>query len=226
MCNPAAAIATSGSVARRRPWAATISEDALSEDRPTSWLSCWAFRSAASSWTAITAPLAPGVIIAGAGTGKTTVMAARVVWLVGTGQVRPDQVLGLTFTRKAALELGQRVDEALVKAGLVDPDRRCRRGTPADHHLRLVRVPADQRARPADRRRSRPDTDHRRHPLPARRARWWRSGPAKPARPGPVQPATVTERLLKLDAELRTHLVEQTAVVAEDQAFAHGAGRR
>ena len=40
---------------------------------------------------AITAPLEPGVIIAGAGSGKTTVMAARVVWLVGTGQVRPEQ---------------------------------------------------------------------------------------------------------------------------------------
>ncbi len=69
---------------------------------------------------AITAPLAPGVIVAGAGTGKTTVMAARVVWLVGTGQVSPDQVLGLTFTRKAALELSQRVDQALLAAGLAD----------------------------------------------------------------------------------------------------------
>ena len=54
---------------------------------------------------AITAPLEPGVIIAGAGSGKTTVMAARVVWLVGTGAVRPEEVLGLTFTRKAAAEL-------------------------------------------------------------------------------------------------------------------------
>ena len=58
---------------------------------------------------AITAPLEPSVIIAGAGSGKTTVMAARVVWLVGSGQVRPEQVLGLTFTRKAAGELGGRV---------------------------------------------------------------------------------------------------------------------
>ena len=41
-------------------------------------------------------------MIAGAGSGKTTVMAARVVYLVVTGQVRPDQVLGLTFTTKAA----------------------------------------------------------------------------------------------------------------------------
>ncbi|MBA2559101.1 MAG: UvrD-helicase domain-containing protein, partial [Propionibacteriales bacterium] len=47
---------------------------------------------------AITAPLEPGVIVAGAGSGKTTVMAARVVWLVGTGVIRAEQVLGLTFT--------------------------------------------------------------------------------------------------------------------------------
>lgn len=67
---------------------------------------------------AITAPLAPGVIIAGAGTGKTTVMAARVVWLIGTGQVAPDAVLGLTFTRKAAAELSVRVSAALERAGL------------------------------------------------------------------------------------------------------------
>ena len=64
---------------------------------------------------AITAPLEPGVIIAGAGSGKTTVMAARVVWLVGTGAVRPEEVLGLTFTRKAAAELSQRVRNALLR---------------------------------------------------------------------------------------------------------------
>ena len=62
---------------------------------------------------AITAPMAPGVIIAGAGTGKTTVMAARVVWLVGRGEVAPERVLGLTFTRKAAGELTKRVRAAL-----------------------------------------------------------------------------------------------------------------
>ncbi|MBF9067613.1 ATP-dependent helicase [Streptacidiphilus fuscans] len=67
---------------------------------------------------AITAPLAPAVIVAGAGSGKTTVMAARVVWLVGTGQVRPDQVLGLTFTNKAAAELSERVRKALAQAGI------------------------------------------------------------------------------------------------------------
>ena len=70
----------------------------------------------------IIAPPAPQVIVAGAGSGKTTVMAARVVWLVGTGQVAPEQVLGLTFTNKAAGELAERVRKALVKAGVTDPD--------------------------------------------------------------------------------------------------------
>ncbi|MFG1809368.1 ATP-dependent DNA helicase [Streptomyces sp. NPDC049040] len=70
----------------------------------------------------ITAPLAPGVIVAGAGSGKTTVMAARVVWLVGTGQVAAEQVLGLTFTNKAAGELSERVRKALAQAGISERD--------------------------------------------------------------------------------------------------------
>jgi DNA helicase II / ATP-dependent DNA helicase PcrA len=62
---------------------------------------------------AITAPMEPAVVVAGAGSGKTAVMTARVVWLVGTGQVEAGQVLGLTFTNKAAAELGSRVRMAL-----------------------------------------------------------------------------------------------------------------
>ena len=68
-------------------------------------------------WEAITAPLEPAVVIAGAGSGKTALMAARVVYLVATGQVAPDQVLGLTFTTKAASELGDRIRQALAAAG-------------------------------------------------------------------------------------------------------------
>ncbi|AXE38638.1 ATP-dependent DNA helicase [Acidipropionibacterium virtanenii] len=71
----------------------------------------------------IGAPLEPEVVIAGAGTGKTTVMAARVVWLVTSGQVRADQVLGLTFTRKATAELADRIDSALRTAGALDEGR-------------------------------------------------------------------------------------------------------
>ncbi|MET9840340.1 UvrD-helicase domain-containing protein [Streptomyces virginiae] len=70
----------------------------------------------------VTAPPAPQVIVAGAGSGKTTVMAARVVWLVGTGTVAPEQVLGLTFTNKAAGELSERVRTALARAGITDSD--------------------------------------------------------------------------------------------------------
>jgi DNA helicase-2/ATP-dependent DNA helicase PcrA len=68
-------------------------------------------------WAAISAPLEPAVVIAGAGSGKTSLMAARVVYLVVTGQVTPDQVLGLTFTTKAAGELRSRIRDSLEAAG-------------------------------------------------------------------------------------------------------------
>ena len=56
------------------------------------------------------------MVIAGAGSGKTALMSARVVWLVAHGEVTPDQVLGLTFTNKAAGELSARVRKD-VEAG-------------------------------------------------------------------------------------------------------------
>lgn len=67
-------------------------------------------------WAAIEAPLAPGLIVAGAGTGKTTVMAARIAWLVMSGQISPDRILGLTFTTKATSELANRVRKYLAGA--------------------------------------------------------------------------------------------------------------
>ena len=54
-------------------------------------------------------PDAPLLVVAGAGSGKTETMAARVVWLVANGHVEPDQILGLTFTRKAAGQLAERI---------------------------------------------------------------------------------------------------------------------
>jgi DNA helicase II / ATP-dependent DNA helicase PcrA len=63
---------------------------------------------------AITAPLGPVHVIAGAGSGKTAVMAARIVFLVERLGVVPASVLGLTFTNKAASELETRVREALA----------------------------------------------------------------------------------------------------------------
>jgi DNA helicase-2/ATP-dependent DNA helicase PcrA len=62
---------------------------------------------------AIEASLAPLLLVAGAGTGKTTVMAQRILAVVENGWARPDQVLALTFTNKAAANLKEKVREAL-----------------------------------------------------------------------------------------------------------------
>ena len=62
------------------------------------------------------APLdSPALVVAGAGSGKTELLAVRVLWLVANGYARPEQILGLTFTRKAATELSKRIFEALLK---------------------------------------------------------------------------------------------------------------
>ncbi len=61
----------------------------------------------------IQAPLAPVLVVAGAGSGKTETMANRVLWLLANGLVRPDQILGLTFTRKAAGELAERINKRI-----------------------------------------------------------------------------------------------------------------
>ena len=63
----------------------------------------------------IGAPLGPAVVVAGAGSGKTETMSARVLWLVANELVRPDQVLGLTFTTKAAGELATRIRVRLAQ---------------------------------------------------------------------------------------------------------------
>ncbi|MBW4032276.1 MAG: ATP-dependent helicase [Acidobacteria bacterium] len=73
----------------------------------------------------IQAPLAPALVVAGAGSGKTETMANRVLWLIANGHVRPSEVLGLTFTRKAAGELAVRIRERieqLATAGLTPDD--------------------------------------------------------------------------------------------------------
>jgi DNA helicase-2/ATP-dependent DNA helicase PcrA len=72
-------------------------------------------------WAAIAAPLGPVHVIAGAGSGKTAVMAARIVYLVERLGVPPAEILGLTFTNKAAAELDTRVREALA-GHRPDPD--------------------------------------------------------------------------------------------------------
>lgn len=76
----------------------------------------------------IGAPPGPMLVVAGAGAGKTETMAARVVWLVANGYCAPEQVLGLTFTKKAAQQLSQRIRlrlQALARVpqlAEIDPD--------------------------------------------------------------------------------------------------------
>lgn len=62
------------------------------------------------------APLdSPTLVVAGAGSGKTELLAVRALWLVANGFARPEQILGLTFTKKAATELSKRIYDALLK---------------------------------------------------------------------------------------------------------------
>ena len=64
------------------------------------------------------------LVVAGAGSGKTRTMANRIAYCVGTGMVAPHEVLGLTFTRKAAAELQERVDASLQelrRKGILHP---------------------------------------------------------------------------------------------------------
>ncbi|MDT0307668.1 ATP-dependent DNA helicase [Streptomyces sp. DSM 44917] len=161
----------------------------------------------------ITAPPAPQAIVAGAGSGKTTVMAARVVWLTGTGQVEPARVLGLTFTNKAAGELAERVRGALARAGVDTAEE----GEPqistyhafagrllSEHGLRLGVEPA-----------SRLLADAGRFQLAAEALR---AAPAE-FEPGGRGFATLVADLVALEAEMAEHLVEPAALRAFDRAL-------
>lgn len=59
---------------------------------------------------AVTHGEGPLLIVAGAGTGKTTVITRRIAWLVAEKRARPSEILALTFTDRAAFEMMDRVD--------------------------------------------------------------------------------------------------------------------
>ncbi|PJM96019.1 ATP-dependent DNA helicase [Streptomyces sp. CB01373] len=170
----------------------------------------------------IVAPPAPQVIVAGAGSGKTTVMAARVVWLVGTGQVAPEQVLGLTFTNKAAGELAERVRKALIRAGVTDPEAIDPDNPPGEpmistYHAFAGRLLKDHGLRIGLEPTARLLADATRYQLAARVLR---------EAPGPYPalarsfPDLVSD-LLALDAELSEHLVRPEDLRAWDTGLLH-----
>ncbi|MEU3651748.1 ATP-dependent DNA helicase [Streptomyces sp. NPDC032161] len=170
----------------------------------------------------IIAPPAPQVIVAGAGSGKTTVMAARVVWLVGTGQVAPEQVLGLTFTNKAAGELAERVRKALVAAGVTDPDVIDPDDPPGEpsistYHAFAGRLLTEHGLRIGLEPTTRLLADATRYQLAARVLR---------EAPGPYPAltrsfATLVSDLLALDAELAEHLVRPEELAEYDTDLFH-----
>ncbi|MGW7649600.1 UvrD-helicase domain-containing protein [Streptomyces bobili] len=170
----------------------------------------------------ITAPPAPQVIVAGAGSGKTTVMAARVLWLVGTGQVAPEQVLGLTFTNRAAGELAERVRKALIRAGVTDPDVIDPDNPPGEpvistYHSFAGRLLTDHGLRIGLEPTSRLLADATRYQLAARVLR---------EAPGPYPALTrsfadLVSDLLALDSELAEHLVRPEDLRTWDAELLH-----
>ena len=135
---------------------ARLIADLLRRDRPTP-----------EQVAVIEADLSPALVVAGAGSGKTETMAGRVVWLLANGLVEPGQVLGLTFTRKAAGELELRVRRrlrALVRAakdrgvalpggvalgaeGIEDPLARLERPTVSTYNAYAASLVADHALR-------------------------------------------------------------------------------
>ena len=161
----------------------------------------------------ISAPLGPMAVIAGAGSGKSETMAARLIWLVANGLVRPERVLGLTFTRKAAAELAERVGmrlDGLRRAGLAGPaDEAAGDPVIATYHAYAGRLVGDHALREGLEPSLRLIT-------PA--VAWQLAARVVAAYDGPMDavgwsPATVTAAVLDLAGELAEHLRDAADVI-------------
>lgn len=153
----------------------------------------------------IEAGLEPMVVMAGAGSGKSETMAGRVVWLVANGLLRPEQVLGLTFTRKAAAELAARVRErlnGLVEVGQVPAELLEGEPTISTYHAYAARLVTEHALREALEPTMR---------LVSPAVSWQLASRVVSAYDGPMEqvewsPATVTRAVLELAGELAEHL--------------------
>ncbi|TIC81272.1 ATP-dependent helicase [Nocardioides sp. GY 10113] len=162
-----------------------------------------------AQWAAISAPLEPAVVIAGAGSGKTELMAARVVFLVQNGLVRPDEVLGLTFTTKATSELRERIRR------YVPPGPDALEPTIATYNAYAANLLTEQGLRIGHEPDVRVMADASRYQLAARAIARHR---------GRVQtlsdhPPTVIDNLLALEGAISEHLQTTDAVREHDAAL-------
>ncbi len=166
----------------------------------------------------IAAPVEPLLVVAGAGSGKTETMAARVVWLVANSYVRPEQVLGLTFTRKAAGELGHRVrtrlDQLIRRLGRRgrDPldDPLAGEPTVATYHSYAGRIVTEHGLRAGYEPSTRLLTEASRWQLVDLIVRNYDGDMSEVDR----MPSTVTDAVLALAGELDEHLVEPDDLAA------------
>jgi DNA helicase-2/ATP-dependent DNA helicase PcrA len=164
----------------------------------------------------VAAPLAPQLIVAGAGSGKTTIMAARVVHAVAFHGVAPSEVLGLTFTNKAAGELADRVRRALAQLeGHVPDEVADDQPTVSTYHAYAAALLRDHALRIG----REPETT-----LLTEAGRWQVALSVVRAAPGPFDhldwtTAYVAQSMLDLDGELSEHLVDPTAVRDLDAAL-------
>lgn len=175
----------------------------------------WTFSD--EQFAAVTADLAPAVIIAGAGSGKTAVMAARVLWLVANELVDPEQVLGLTFTTKATGELQHRIRSSLVDAGLLGGERALDaepdEPVVSTYHSYAAQLLREHGLRIGHEPDLRLIADAQRFQLAAR---------AIARHDGPItllsdHPDTVVKALLSLDAEMSEHLRSAEEVREQDR---------
>jgi DNA helicase II / ATP-dependent DNA helicase PcrA len=178
----------------------------------------------------IGAPLGPMAVIAGAGSGKSETMASRLVWLVANQLARPERVLGLTFTRKAAAELADRVRarlDGLYRAGLatVGDDELPGEPTVSTYHAYAGRLVADHALR---------DGLEPSMRLVTPAVSWQIAARVVAAYDGPMDavswaPATATAAVIDLAGELAEHLRGADDVLATgrwlDQCLAGLPGR-
>jgi DNA helicase-2/ATP-dependent DNA helicase PcrA len=160
----------------------------------------------------IAAPVEPLLVVAGAGSGKTETMAARVVWLVANGYARPDEVLGLTFTRKAAGELAHRVRTRLgqLVRRLGRDDDLAGEPTVATYHSFAARIVTEHGLRAGYEPSARLLTEAARWQIVDSLVRTYTGDMAGLNR----APSTVTDDVLALSAELCEHLVDPDDLAA------------